>query len=353
MGVSFITLNEDDEDIRLDRWMKIHYPNLPFGQLQKLLRSGQIRLDGKRVKGDSRLQAGLQLRLPPNIASTPENDHQGNHKTNASSSQGKKAKETKAYRLEELRARILYEDDFLAILSKPFGLSVQGGSGLKEHLELYLNSLFPDAKEGVKLVHRLDRDTSGVFVVAKTTKIARDLTALFRSKDVRKFYRALCYGSPERHQGLINAPLKKTGPRGAEIMRVCDSQDKGGKSAKTHYEVIEAVPKGPCYISLSPVTGRTHQLRVHTQYMGCPIIGDPKYQYIPIDHQGKPIAIKERPELPHGMSNKLHLHAIRIVFTHPKTGKLMDFKAPFEPHFLKALKTYELDPQLDFEEKWL
>ena len=343
MSVQHITILDVNNGDRLDRWFKNHHPEIAFGQLQKLLRSGQIRLDGKRVKGDTRIQTGQILRLPPIIASLPSPSIDAAKKSSISVTSHNKPQQSQ---FQKLQKAILYEDEHLAILNKPFGLSVQGGSGLKDHLELYLNALFPTAKEGVRLVHRLDRDTSGVLLLAKNKKMARDLTALFRNNGVKKHYRALVVGTPPRNKGHITNFLRKKGPHGAEIMHVCPESDASAKFAKSYYEVINSLPKGVSFLSLRPITGRTHQLRVHLAHIGCPILGDPKYKRIKTDENQPDIDIDI------GFEHKLHLHALRLCFSHPKTGKNIDITAPISGHFKKSLTLLEFDPHLQFEERY-
>jgi len=337
MSVTHHEIKDDDDGMRLDRWLKQNFPELRFGEMQKLLRSGQIRLDGKRVKANSHIEAGQNLRMPP----LKKDDFQT----------AKKVSPKPAVKLDEnmmrnLSQNILYEDNALAIINKPFGLSVQGGSGLKTHLELYLPELFPKVEQ-MRLVHRLDRDTSGVLVLAKTKSAARELTSAFRGRSVRKIYRALVEGIPEIPQGKISAPMAKRGGRGNEEMKIVPDHAPDAQHAVTYYSVTDTVGKAVSLLTLKPVTGRTHQLRVHMAHIENPIIGDPKY--------GKNIVRdihKEVPPCPEGVANKLHLHAMRIVFEHPKSGQEIDVTAPLKGHFKASLQNLGLETGYQPDEEW-
>jgi len=316
----------DEAGMRLDRWFKAHFPGLSFGQLQKLLRSGQVRVDGGRVKSGTRLATGQAVRVPPTVdGSAPTSNKPSINQSDA----------------DYLRSLFLYDDKDLFVLNKPYGLAVQGGSGLTRHVDGMLESLRDKKGQKPRLVHRLDRETSGVLVVARTRKAASDLAAAFRTRSTRKFYWALVKGVPKPQQGRISTYLARDEEDG-ERMAVVRHGDNDASHALTHYSVIEHVGQKLAWVSLKPVTGRTHQLRAHAAHIGNPILGDSKYFDI------------ENWELPGGMQNRLHLVARRIVMPHPRGGTL-DVSAPLPQHMLQSwnllgLDATAYDPALDDEE---
>jgi 23S rRNA pseudouridine955/2504/2580 synthase len=337
-GVFLRTVGRDEGGMRLDRWFKINYPDLAFGHLQKILRSGQVRLDGKRVKGDQRIEAGQQIRIPPlgpkDEAGQPQAD--GAEVRNAKAagaaagrrlepgepgySRGGEARPGDA---EFLRGLILHEDDDVFVFNKPFGLAVQGGSGLTRHVDGMLPSLASKRGDIPRLVHRLDRDTTGVLVVARTRRAAADLGAAFRARSTKKIYWALCAGVPRVKQGRISTFLAKgEDEHGDQKMQVV-RQGGDASHALTYYAVVDQSAQKLSWLSLRPVTGRTHQLRVHTAEMGHPIVGDPKYFNV------------ENWELPGGLQKRLHLHARRIVMPLPSGGTL-DVSAPLPQHMQQS-----------------
>lgn len=318
-GVAQITLTEKDDGLRLDRWFKEQYPGLGFGRLQKLLRTGQIRLDGKRVKASTRLEEGQTLRIPP----IGEEDQKAERKIRHNP-------EDRAF----LKSLILHEDEDVMVLNKPSGLASQGGSGTKRHVDGLL-AQFEKNGEQPRLVHRLDKDTSGLLLVAKHRKAASKLGAVFRTRSARKIYWALTVGVPRPLQGEISCFLKKQqsnipGTSG-EIVRVVNQGEEGAQHSHSYYSVIEQAAQKFAWVSLKPVTGRTHQLRVHMQELGTPIYGDPKYLNLP---EWEPME---------GLENKLHLHARRLVIPHPSGGHL-DITAPLPPHMKASWEALGLDP---------
>jgi 23S rRNA pseudouridine955/2504/2580 synthase len=348
-GVSTMTVEEDEADMRLDRWFKLHFPQLAHGHLQKLLRTGQIRVNGGRVQADTRLGAWSSVRIPP-IGAT-EADTAG--KPNAPGTSrgtslpmvGKGAQ--RGMVLDDasyLRSILLYEDRDVFVFDKPMGLAVQGGSGLSRHVDGMLPALASDRGDIPRLVHRLDRDTAGVLVVARTRKAAADLSASFRARSTKKIYWALVRGVPRVKQGRISSFLAKgQDQEGNDKMRVVKHGDEGADHALTYYAVVDNAADKLSWISLRPVTGRTHQLRVHTAEMGHPIIGDPKYFNI------------ENWEFPGGIQKKLHLLARRIVLPLP-SGKMLDVTAPLPPHMkqswnLLGFDANEYDPIEDAPER--
>jgi 23S rRNA pseudouridine955/2504/2580 synthase len=309
------TVNDDDTGIRLDRWFKRHFPAVTHGQLQKMLRTGQVRLDGKRVETSARLEAGQSIRVPPQAVSMPKKqiEVQSTRTTNT------------------LKNLVLFEDDDIIVFNKPAGLASQGGSGLKENLDDML-AAFSHRKHGKpKLVHRLDRDTSGVLLVARSSSAAAKLSESFRRRDTQKIYWGLTVGIPKPEQGRIEAPLLKQG----EIMVVDENGDEEAKSAVTVYQTIESAKKLAAFVAMWPITGRTHQLRVHMSYIGMPLLGDRLYG------GEKSLGITEN-ELGKG----LHLHARRLIIPHPRQG-IIDVTAPLGPEMKKTWKWFGFDESAD------
>lgn len=307
---------------RLDRWLRKRFPGLTQGALQRLLRSGQIRVDGKRVEANHRLAAGQEVRLPPNIESL------------AAGERPKPARETaKPATAEEaaaLQARVLHRDRWLIALDKPAGLAVQGGSGQARPLDHLLGALVGPEEEAPRLTHRLDRDTSGVLLLARSAAAARALTAAFRDRAARKLYWAIVAGRPQKKAGRIDLPLAKGGGR-QERMEV---DPRHGEPAETLYAVAQSRPDGKAsFLVLSPLTGRTHQLRVHMAALGHPILGDGKYG----GRGAHPAGLR--------LPGQLLLHAAELAVPHPDDGTTLRVSAPPPEHFLAALKALGLDPR--------
>ena len=311
------TVSDDEDGLRLDRWIKQHFPGVPFGQLQQLLRSGQIRVDGARAKSSTRLLAGQKMRLPPMLRNRPA--PQGE----ASVSSGDAA---------YLESLVLYQDRDLMVINKPAGLAVQGGSGIERHVDGMLEAL--RNKKGVKprLVHRLDRATSGCLMIAMNRSTAAALGELLKARQTRKVYWAICYGLPKPDGGEIKRFLKRQASEDGDLMAIARHTDKGAQRALSRFQVLDHTAGRLSWVALSPVTGRTHQLRVHSQSIGHPIIGDPWYFNI------------ENWQLPGGLQNKLHLHARLLQLTHPKTGEALTVKAPLPPHMHQSFKVLGFDP---------
>jgi 23S rRNA pseudouridine955/2504/2580 synthase len=302
-GVQTISVAADDGEIRLDRWFRRHFPALAHGRLEKLLRTGQIRVDGRRARAGDRLTPGQRVRVPPLGPAT------------APPARG----DTPAPRprdLEMIRRALLHIDDDLIVIDKPPGLAVQGGTNTERHLDALLDGLRFDAAERPRLVHRLDRDTSGVLVLARSAAIAAKLAAAFRGKAVRKIYWAAVVGVPKPRRGRIDQPLAKLG--GARAERVT-ADDEEGKRAVTYYRTVAHAGDRVAWLALQPVTGRTHQLRAHCVALGTPILGDGKYGGAAAHPSGVP------------QPRKLHLHARALSLPHPHGGTLT-VTAPLPAH---------------------
>lgn len=318
-GVETRTVAGDEAEMRLDRWFKKHFPALGHGKLEKLLRTGQVRVDGKRAKAGQRLEFGQAVRIPPlgEEAAGP-----------APVKPERKAKVDTAL-AEDLQRRVLYMDDDLIALDKPAGLATQGGTGQSVHLDAMLDALRFGAAERPKLVHRLDKDTSGVLLIARSTAAARWLTAAFRDKSARKIYWALAVGEVKPRAGRIDLPMSKLPGKAGERM-VVDRE--AGQRAVTDFEVVEQLGKRVAWVALSPVTGRTHQLRLHMAELGVPIVGDGKYG-------GQDAFL-----VAEGLSRKLHLHAREVAVSRPD-GRRIRIAAPLPEHMAKAWAFFGFDPE--------
>lgn len=319
-GVQTVQVVSDEAEMRVDRWFKKHYPGLGHGRLEKLLRTGQIRVDGKRAKANQRLEAGQAVRVPPLGEETQEPA-----KTDPAR---KKEPRIDADLIEDLKSRILFMDEEVIVLDKPAGLATQGGTGQKVHLDGMLDGLRFGKKERPKLVHRLDKDTSGALLIARSAPAARWLTAAFRHKTARKIYWALVVGEVKPKRARIDLPLAKAPGKIGEKM-IVDFDE--GKKAQTDYEVVEQLGKRVAWVALSPLTGRTHQLRVHMMERRAPIVGDGKYG-------GQDAFL-----VAEGLSRKLHLHAREVAVTRPN-GSVLKVTAPLPEHMLKAWQFFGFDP---------
>lgn len=320
-GVQLLEVSAGEADLRLDRWFSRRFPGLSHGKLQKLLRTGQVRVDGGRAKAGQRLEAGQTVRVPPldDSASAP--------RPAASSQPALSGREADA-----LQARVLFKDADVLVLDKPAGLAVQGGSGTTRHLDGMLDALRFGAKERPRLVHRLDRDTSGVLLLARNAPAAARLASAFRSRDALKIYWAFVVGVPQPYSGVIDKPLAKQAGRGGERMAVV-AED--GEEAVTRYAVVESMGGKASWVALMPLTGRTHQLRVHMAAIGTPILGDGKY--------GGTAAFL--PDL--DSAREVHLHAREIRLPHPSGKGVLRAKAALPPHMAKTWRYFDLDPADD------
>jgi 23S rRNA pseudouridine955/2504/2580 synthase len=302
-GVRLVAVAASEGEIRLDRWFKRHFPALTHGRLEKLLRTGQVRLDGKRAQASDRVQPGQTVRVPPLGTSEP----------------GPPPVRTAAPTTADvklLQSAVLYRDAALIALNKPAGLAVQGGTGMERHLDGLLDALRFDAPERPRLVHRLDRDTSGVLVLGRSAPAAAELAAAFRTKTTRKIYWAAVVGLPKPREGKIDLPLAKLQGRGGE--RVMPDEDEG-KPAVTRYQVVAHAGGKVSWLALMPITGRTHQIRAHCVALGTPILGDGKYG----GSASRPEGVPE--------PRKLHLHARTLILPRPD-GSELRITAPLPPH---------------------
>ena len=320
-GVRTITVAEKDDGLRLDRWFRNNFPALSHVRLEKLLRTGQVRVNGGRVKASRRIEAGETIRIPP-IETTPA----------PASIAPPPRKDAAAF----LRKITLFEDEHLLALNKPFGLAVQGGTKTREHVDGMLAALEKDG-ERPRLVHRLDADTGGLLIIAKTRRAAAALAKSFQGRGVEKTYWALCAGAPQHREGTINLPIAKkmVWTRDGQREQMTPAGDEEAKSAITDFMTLDGA--GPVsFLALKPVTGRTHQLRVHCAAIGAPIVGDRKY--------GGPRARVE------GAGEGLHLFCRSMSLPHPATGELMTLTAPLTGAMKASFALFEFDA--DAEVKW-
>lgn len=303
-----------DTGLRLDRWFAIRYPGVKHGELQKLLRTGQVRVDGKRAKASLRLAEGMEVRVPP-VAREART---------ASPRPITGPRPLAAEDVMDLRHRVLFRDKDVIVLDKPAGLAVQGGTATRRHLDGMLDAVRFGAEERPRLVHRLDKDTSGVLMLARNRAAARFLTAAFRGRDVRKLYLAVVVGVPRPRRGRISLALAKGGSPGRQRMSVAVEGGGDKRGAVTLYDTLDSTGTRAALLALMPLTGRTHQLRAHLAAIGTPILGDGKY--------GGSAAFIEGIDV----EKRLYLHARAIEIPKPQGG-VWRACAPLPPHFERAL----------------
>ncbi|MGM0584085.1 MAG: RluA family pseudouridine synthase [Pseudomonadota bacterium] len=333
-GVQHLTIGEDDADQRVDRWLRKRFPQLTQGRIQKMLRKGELRVDGARARADTRLAEGQTVRVPPiPDEAPPPPDRPAIPERDAGM----------------IRACVLWRDDHVIALNKPAGLPVQGGSGQgSRHVAALAEALKFGRDDAPRLVHRLDRDTSGVLLLARSATAARKLAGAFRSRATRKIYWAVTAGVPEPRAGTIRWGLVKAPGRGAggegEKMRLVHPDEveatEGAKRAVTDYIVIEAAARRAAWVALSPITGRTHQLRAHMAALGTPIAGDGKYGGSSQTNEGEGWGAK----LGGAISGKLHLHARALEIAHPVTGRTLRLTAPLPEHMARTWQVFGWDP---------
>lgn len=315
------TVTPDEAGMRLDRWFKSHFPGVRHGELEKYLRKGQVRVAGGRVKANRRLEAGEAIRIPPLPDQPSERPIQARYNPDDAAA---------------LKKLILFEDESFIALNKPFGLAVQGGTKTKQHLDGMLASLEKNG-ERPRLVHRLDKDTGGLMLLAKTRAAATRLGDAFKRHEVEKTYWALVAGAPRPREGTIDMPVAKrmmlVGK--GEEERVVPAEGEDAKKAISDYQILDEAGFNLSFLAMRPVTGRTHQLRVHAAAIGCPIVGDGKYG-------GAASHIE-------GVSPKLHLFCRAMTFPHPKTGKKTTMTAPLTGHMLQTWKFFSFDKNIHAE----
>ncbi len=313
-----VVVADEDAGLRLDRWFRRHYPGLAHGRLQKLLRTGQVRLDGRRVQAGDRVDAGQRVRVPP--VELPDPAAMPSRRPAAGA--GHVDDRDRLLILD----RVLYRDEHVIVVDKPPGLAVQGGTGTRRHLDGMLDALCFGG-ERPRLVHRLDRDTSGVLVLARTARAAAALTRSFRTRAADKVYWALVAGVPAERAGMIDLPLAKGPGRLGE--RVAPDLA-GGLSARTEFELVDRLGDEAAWLSLRPLTGRTHQLRAHCAAIGTPIVGDGKYG-------GSAARLAIAPA-----GHQLHLHARALRIPHPVRGILVA-EADLPPHMRETWRLLNFD----------
>ncbi len=330
-GVQHITVGAEEAEQRLDRFLRRHFPGLSQGWIEKRCRRGEIRVGGGRVRPSTRVSPGDRVRVPPLPEGAPPSPPIG-------------AIVDDNALAEALRSAVLWMDEDMLVLAKPPGLAVQGGSGQRRHLAAALPALRFGREEDPRLVHRLDRDTSGVLVLARTGRAATALTRLFRKRAVTKTYVAVIAGRPEPAAGAIRWGLVKASGRGqAERMHLVHPDEidatPGARPAVTLYRIIESVGKRASFVVLRPVTGRTHQLRAHMAALGTPVAGDGKYGGRGQENPGSGWGAG----LGGSLSRKLHLHAVRLELPHPVTGAALRFEAPLPEHMLRTFEFFGWD----------
>ena len=307
-------VKQDDDGIRVDRWFKRHLPQIGFATISRWARTGQIRVDGKRVDPADRVEAGQTLRVPPG-----GDVHKGEPKA-------KRPLTEEELALAE--SMVIEQDRAAIVLNKPPGLATQGGTGTHSHVDGLLDAYAPDGPRP-RLVHRLDKDTSGVLLVARTPGSAAFFSKRFSGRDAKKIYWALVVGVPDMFEGIIEAPIAKQPGTGGEKMVIDEEK---GQAAKTRYRVVERAGNSAAWVELQPYTGRTHQLRVHMAAIGHPIVGDGKY--------GGQAAF-----LTGSISRKMHLHARRLIMDHPE-GDRLDVTAALPEHFAASMAQLGFDESL-------
>lgn len=315
-GVQTVEVEGHEEGARLDRWFRRRFPGVPHGRLEKWLRTGQVRVDGRRAKAGLRLAAGQQVRIPP----------LGERAAPKPVAPPPRLTEKEAARL---RGLVIYRDDDVLAINKPPGLAVQGGTGVRRHLDAMLDALKLGARERPRLVHRLDKDTSGVLLLARNAAAAAWLTAAFRRREARKVYWAAVVGVPRPRRGEVSLALAKVpSGRGERVA----PEALVGKRARTLYAVVESAGNRAAWVALMPLTGRTHQLRVHCAALGTPIAGDGKYG-------GAGAFLNAE-----GISGKLHLHAREIAISRPRGG-ILRVMAPLPDHMRTTWAFFGFDPE--------
>ncbi len=315
MSIATKTVTADEADLRLDRWFRRHFPSATQGVIQKLCRTGQIRVDGKRVETGTRLTPGMNVRVPPLPSSTP-------------AVAVKPAPVFDPLLEAEMSRLVLYKDDHVIVLNKPFGLPSQGGPGITKHLDGMLDGLRYGSEHRPRLVHRLDKDTTGVLVVARTPGVAAKLAASFRGRDVEKTYWCVVVGRPVPVEGRIDVNLVRIDGFRGERAALAGPYDTDTARAITDFRTLDHAGRKLAWLEMKPLTGRTHQLRVSCAAVGAPILGDEPYGK---EVEGRNTALVD------GLGDKLHLHARTIAFPHPAGGTLI-VEAELPAHMLVTFR---------------
>ena len=324
--IQHILIGSDEAEQRIDRWLRRRFTNISQSQIEKLCRKGQIRVNGGRIKSKTRVFPGQIIRIPP--LNALELDRKLDTDYISTSDR------------DMIRNCVLYKDDFILVLNKPAGLPVQGGSKQTRYIDGMTSALSFEREDRPRLVHRLDKDTSGVLILARTQAAASELTKAFRHKNTKKIYWALVAGVPYPKIGSIKYGLLKArghGKDGSGERMHCVHPDEisvteGAKRAQTNYATLCFLAKRAAWMALVPITGRTHQLRAHMAELGHPIIGDGKYGGSSQYNQGEGWGSALGDEI----SKKMHLHARSLTIQHPFTGKEMLFLAPMPDHMEKT-----------------
>ncbi|MEX2520919.1 MAG: RluA family pseudouridine synthase [Paracoccaceae bacterium] len=324
-GVTHLTVSADESEQRLDRYLRRHYPHLGQGRIEKMCRKGELRVDGGRVKASTHLLEGQNVRVPP----IPEPDAEGHD--------APLRRPISPEQAEMIQDAVLYKDAHIIAINKPPGLATQGGSGQNVHLAMLAEALCFEREDPPRLVHRLDKDTSGLILMARTGKAAAALAKAFQARETEKTYWAAVAGAPRPRRATIRYALVKAGPSGAEKMRCIHPDEvkntEGAKRAVTDYAVIETMAQRAAWVALRPITGRTHQLRAHMAEIGNPIVGDGKYAGNSLTNDGDGWGA----QLGGSVSRKLHLHARRIAFEHPlERGRRLVLTAPLPEHMVNT-----------------
>ncbi len=335
-GVQKIIVADDDTDQRLDRWLRRLFPHVSQGRIEKMCRKGDLRIDSGRVKPSTRVMAGQTVRVPP----LPAKDHQPNDIAERRLSDAD---------IKLIQSCVIYRDDHVIALNKPHGLAVQGGSGQSRHVDGLAEALRFGYEDKPKLVHRLDKDTSGVLLLARDRLSAKALTAAFRHRETQKIYWAVVAGVPHPKLGMIKTGLVKGfghGDKGeGEKMYNIHPRDiddtPGAKKAITDYVVLEAAGRRAAWMALQPITGRTHQLRAHMGELGHPIVGDGKYGGSSQENMGDGWGA----QLGGDISKKLHLHARSLKIEHPVNKSVLHITAPLPPHMQDTWDYFQWNPK--------
>lgn len=317
--VRHITVSEADDGQRLDRFLKKELAGTPFGLIQKIIRSGQVRVDGKRMKGDGRIATGQDIRIPP-VESREEKARKP------------LTKEDKTY----IKSLVLYDDGDVVAINKPYDLPTQGGKNIYRHVDFYLDGLKNEKGIAPRLVHRLDRETSGVLLLARSAKAVRELGKAFKGREIRKYYWAITVPAPELRDGEIRGPLVEGKGRDKDKMVVDDEE---GRPATTLFQVIETAADKAAFVAFWPRTGRKHQIRAHALKMGTPLLGDSKYY---LDISGEEGGVDMTSGLK--VADRLHLHAHRIVLKNPVSKGLIDITAPLPDDLKRSWKEMGFNP---------